>query len=374
MLFDDIKRTDLDPSYRSESIFSYINRSARDEISQCRDYVEMMYSLFPENKDIRGRIRRGDDIHFISAFTELYYQALFKALHYDVSIHPERKGASEKPDWLLTNDSGEEFYCEATVSFPEKEKRRGVKHQDDVIDYLRDNLEDGTRLSIHFGGYPETSLKPSQVKKEIQTHIDENRDSAEEDTSDMGSSKELSELTSDYISSVFVSEPKLEGVSGASISVGSGVEVVTTHIRIRERLRQKAKKYKNLETPFVIAINVYDNFPQSDDIHVEQALIGDEVVVFNEQESKLARKPNGFWGYPDNKKYSRVSGILAVDRLTPSRVENCEITLWHNPFAEFPISTSEFPFRQKIILNPNMPKFDTVPSQKPSFEILRGII
>ena len=51
MLFDDIKRTDLDPSYLSESIFSYLNQSARDEISQCRDYVERMYSLVPEIKD-----------------------------------------------------------------------------------------------------------------------------------------------------------------------------------------------------------------------------------------------------------------------------------------------------------------------------------
>ena len=223
-------------------------------------------------------------------------------------------------------------------------------------------------------GNPETHLKPSQVKKEIQTHIDENRDSVEEDTSDMESTKELSELTSDYIGTVFVREPKLEGVSGAAISVGSGVEVVTTHRRIRARLRQKAKKYGNLDTPFVIALNVYDNFPMSKDIHVEQALIGDDVVVDTEQGPIRAIKPNGFWGYHGNKKYTRVSGILSVDCLTPFSVDRCEVTLWHNPFAEFPISTSEFPFRQKIMPNPNIPMIDTVPSQKPSFEILKGII
>lgn len=374
MLFDDVKRTDLDPKYRSESIFSYLNRSARDEISQCRDYVEMMYSLFPENKDIRGRIRRGDDIPFISAFTELYYQALFKALRYDVSIHPERKGASERPDWLLTNDLGEEFYCEATVSFPEKEKRRGVKHQDSVIDYLRDNLEDGTRLSIHFGGYPETSLKPSQVKKEIQTQIDENRDSAEEDTSDMESSKKLSELTSDYIGSVFVREPKLEGVSGAAISVGSGVEVVTTPYRIRERFRDKAKKYKHLKEPFLISLNVIDREPVTDDIDIAQALMGNDIFRFNEQEHYHWRNGKGFWGVHNNQKYTRVSGILSVNNLTPFTVDRREVTLWHNPFAEFPISTSDMPLRQKVLRNPKIPFFDTIDSQKSSFDLLSNIL
>ena len=373
MLFDDIKRTDLGPAKRSESHFDYLNRSAEDEIVQCREHVEKMYSLFPENKDVRGRLRSEDNIVFISAFTELYFQTLFSALDFEVTIHPKKEGTSSRPDWLLTKNSGEELYCEATASFPEKYKRSATKHQDRAIDYLRDNLENGTRLSIHFRGYPKTSLKPSQLKKEIQTQIDEKKSSAEKDSPDMESSTELSEFTSDSIDRVFVRRPKLEGVSGAVISMGSGVEVVTVAKRIRRRLRQKAKKYGQLKKPFIIALNIQDSGP-TDDFHIKQALVGDFRVRNVGQVPSLICVGNGFWGDPTNKKYTRVSGILVVDRLSPFTVDRSEVTLWHNPFAQIPISRHTLPFRQKVMPDPESPNFDTIPQQLSSFELLRRIL
>ena len=101
MLFDDIDRTDLDIPKRSESMFNYLNRSARDVITQGREITEKMYSLFPENKEIRSRIRSGNDNEFVSVFTELYFHAIFKALDFEVLIHPKKEDTSAKPDWLL---------------------------------------------------------------------------------------------------------------------------------------------------------------------------------------------------------------------------------------------------------------------------------
>jgi len=129
-----------------------------------------------------------------------------------------------------------------------------------------------------------------------------------------------------------------------------------------------------LEEPFLLALNVIDKGFVKNDIDVAQALMGNDIVRFIENESYLWRNDKGFWGVQHNKKYTRVSGILSVNNLTPFTVDRCEVTLWHNPFAEFPISTSDMPLRQKVLRNPEIPFFDTIDSQKSSFDLLSKIL
>ncbi len=88
----------------------------------------------------------------------------------------------------------------------------------------------------------------------------------------------------------------------------------------------------------------------------------------------FARKRDGFGEDPNNKKYTRVSGILAVDHLDPFSIDYREITLWHNPFAKNLIPSSDIPFRQKTMSNPEIPHYNTIPPQQPSFEILKRIL
>lgn len=370
LLFDDIARNDFNPKKRSESIFSYLNRSAREVISESRGIVEKLYSLFPENEGIRGRICKGDDIAFISAFTELYFQAIFVALGFDIKIHPKRKCTSTRPDWLVTDAAGERFYCEATSSFPKGESLRAMKLLDGLLDYLDEHLDEeiDSSLGIAMRGRPQPGLRPSQVRKEILDQIEEERNRSQGEDSVI----ELDEFTESSMDRVFVRPGRAKGARVVG-SVGTGVEIVITHIRIRNRLRQKANLYKDFEIPFVIAVNVQDRYPPQDH-DVEQALAGDDIVVSGEQGPRLAKKPNGFWGSHINPKYTRVSGILSVKNLSPFSVDRIEITLWHNPYAELPLDTSILPFRQMVMPDPESPNFETIPPQISPPEILRRVL
>lgn len=372
MVFDEFERTDLEFKKPSESDYDFLNRSALPEISQCREYLEKLYFIFPEKKAIRGSIRSGDDDAFISACTELYFHSIFTVLDFEISPHPEIDGISSKPDWLLTDSSGNEFYCEATVSFPEKSKHSGKKNQERVRNYLRINLEAGMRVSVHFSGLSMKPIKLSLLKKEIMTKLEEKMSSDNIDPR-MESTIELNGFSSNSISAVLVYFPKIEDVSEASISLSSGIDIVTVKERIRRSLGKKANKYGKVQKPFVIALNIYDYGP-THEFHINEALLGSALVVDRKQGPILVADTDGFWGFFVNTKYTRISGILTVDTLDAFTIDRCDVTFWHNPYAQFPISPEILPFRQKVMINPKEPIFSTIPAKKSSFDLLFKIL
>ncbi|MHA1337613.1 MAG: hypothetical protein ACTSPW_18030 [Promethearchaeota archaeon] len=86
-----------------------------------------------------------------------------------------------------------------------------------------------------------------------------------------------------------------------------GVRLLTPHVRIRKSIQDKATKYGKLDLPYIVAINVIDEFGV-DDIDISNALFGEEQVTINfrgnELEHRFWRKPNGAWcgpGGPQNR-------------------------------------------------------------------------
>jgi hypothetical protein len=116
-VFDDIPRDSKGPGNYSGSNFKYLNRSAKESASKCRDIIEKWYSELPDTckSDIRKRLRSSDDNQFVSTFFELYIFTLLKSMGYKVTVHPEIESETKHPDFYAENDQGEAFYFEVPV-------------------------------------------------------------------------------------------------------------------------------------------------------------------------------------------------------------------------------------------------------------------
>lgn len=126
--------------------------------------------------------------------------------------------------------------------------------------------------------------------------------------------------------------------------------MVTPQSGIRNSIKEKSGKYGELDLPYIIAINVVDQF-SGDDIDISNALFGDEQVIFTFRGNKVIReetrrKRNGAWFGPKGPRNTRVSGALFASLLSPWNIAKITPVLWHHPWANKPLSPEWLPFPQ----------------------------
>lgn len=100
----------------------------------------------------------------------------------------------------------------------------------------------------------------------------------------------------------------------------------------RGLLAKVARGYELNDEPFVIAVLCAGPFIEEREI--EMALFG--------QPGHL----DGLWTYQGRPRYTRVSAVLAVMELAPPSCALVEPCLWHNPWAQRPLSAEALPWRQ----------------------------
>jgi len=129
-LFDNINRTDSDPSGYSESRFVYLNRTARSGYDYIREILQQWYDDFEGTSTKREKMRKDfrseTDHEHLDAFFELYLNNFFKASGFNVQVEPPKDGQNplwsrNDPDFLLTADSGEKLLVEAASVYPPHE-------------------------------------------------------------------------------------------------------------------------------------------------------------------------------------------------------------------------------------------------------------
>jgi hypothetical protein len=67
----------------------------------------------------------------------------------------------------------------------------------------------------------------------------------------------------------------------------------------------------------------------------------------------------GLWLHNSGIQNTRVSAVLILKDLDHSKIAKTEPTLWHNPWAQFPISSSDWKGKQ-IIYNISLAEKETI--------------
>ena len=137
------------PSTEKEKIHEFLEREGRPEAAPIMDWIEHWYDQLPSDKqrDIRGRMRSGDDHQFTSAYFELQMFAMLKGMEYDITMEPRLADGRYNPDFLARCDD-EAFYLEATVCGQGAGGLRITTHEHGAVEKIRAAFEDG-KVEIH---------------------------------------------------------------------------------------------------------------------------------------------------------------------------------------------------------------------------------
>lgn len=330
-LFDDIERTEDGPARYAEPRFAYWNRSARTDIGLVRALMEEWFARYPSDDapELRARIR-GDDQSFHSATFELLLHELLRRLGCSLKVHPDVPNSTKHPEFLVADPDGSAWYLEAIVaSGQSKEEATVMRLKNDVYDALNDIDSPNDFLNIEIVTGSRTPLPTSKLKRFVRDRL--------------GSEGPWRFVEGEWDVAI---EPmpksnELRGVPGVR---PLGIQYIPLHQvktaeAIREAVRTKAKRYGDLDLPYVIAVNALcEHVDEDDEI---DALFGDD--------GPRGRAANGAWRNPRGLN-TRVSAAFMVSRFEPWRLPKTPTRLYHHPLAARPYAgvLTKFPQTQVI--------------------------
>lgn len=354
--FDEFDRTDTAPARYAQPHFDFVNRSAWPEAAAVRGLLEEWFEEFPGNHtELRGRFRSPDNRQHLGAFFEVYLNALLRRMGLSV-YRPEGAGSSKTTDFLV---SGKEtsFWLEATLAAASNEEAARLRRVNRVYDTI-----EGMDSPNFFVGVVEVTreLESDPPGAKLRAWL----------------TKELAKLNPDSVAAAFEAgglealptwdyeaegwEIRLQAIPKSPAGRGKpgvrpigyrriGPMYVECRKGIVSALGSKATRYGEMDGPYVVAVNVLDDFADEKDI--ADALFGEPVITVRmlpdgRSSTEQSRRGDGVWWGPNGVQNTRVSGILAIERFSYWNIARRVPVLWHNPWAQKPLRRDLWPFEQ----------------------------
>jgi hypothetical protein len=347
-LFDDMDRAFTGYATRSETTFNYLNRSARPDVATTRDVVEEMFKSFPESgrADLRARFRSSNAAHS-GAFFELFLFSLLRKFGYEVVLHPSAGAPTTRRVDFQVEANGNSIFIEARTLTSNQEKSLRGQLLAPVLDAIDGIESQDFFLHVEIDGNLEKAIAIWPIKKFLIAwlkSLDYDKVRAESKGDDGHSNLPTTKWKEGCCTLEFTAWPKVNGRGKPGRAIGiefGGAFWNNTGQRLRKILSAKARRYGKLNAPYIIAVNVMDGC--MDDECAIEALYGQEALrvrTFSDgrHESRAIRKLNGLWRQHGGPRYTRVSAVLIASRLRPWCMPQSRLTLYLNPWAEFPLS------------------------------------
>lgn len=352
MLFDDYERNDSRSLLPRESRYMLYNRSASEEIAASRLLINEWFRNFPDEcelEELKARFQSGEDEHFYSVIFELYLANQLINQGFQLDIHPELPNNSERrPDFLVTDQQGEQFYIEASVVL----NASGLPTNQQIEDFLLE-LDQRSHPSFMIGlSYEgEPIAPPSAVRAANHIH-------RWLDTLNFEDCEEILRTTPEDLPRIEwedrglvikvealpirqnqdnVDESRLIGMG----SMQGGV--LDRKKSLLRKLGKKAKKYGELDKPFVIAVQTIDLPGRIEDDNVD-ALYGTTTV--RAWDRSVYHANDGFWQLREQQLSKKgVSGVWIIDGLNLNDMDRVKSMRYLCPDPNNPLPQSFVSYR-----------------------------
>ena len=311
----------------------------------------------------------------------MFLHELLLRLNCKVKLHPILEKTTKVPDFLVDPKSGHKFFLEATVATGESANDSAARARENTVYDVLDRLVKSPDyfLSLTIRGIPQTPPPAKKLASFINSQIDLLNYDQLTETYKLRGFDGVPTWNFEHDRWQIEIQPlpkaKLRGKTNVRpIGVMTkGFRLVDDRTPIREAIIEKGNKYGDLDLPYVVAVNAIEPI---DEISIFEALYGKEeylVDVSDVQrkvsEPKLKRVPDGAWTSPKGPRYTRISAVLMVSRLTTYNIPRSISCLYHNPWAQKPFQSVLSQLPQAIPLANGEIKFETGISASTIFNI-----
>ncbi len=342
-IFDDIPRSDIAYRHERESSFAFLNRCARPEFAQVREFLEGDVLRFPsEGRDgLIRRLQRGSEADHAAAIFELLLHGGLLRRGYVLQPHPTTV-SGRQPDFRVTTPTGDKFYLEATQATEMFDGRddSAAKRANTVLDDLNRDVHPDFWLLTSSTGKPTTQPSSKKLRSDVSKWLASLnyhdvtatiRGLGYEAAPSLRWRHEGWILTMRAVPMSQAMRGKSEGLV-ASRSGGSGW--VDRMGPLRNALNHKSGHYGELDLPLVVAVNVTSGFlNRMDEVH---ALYGDHVHLADDAAATatVSGPLGGFWYNGVRPRRTQLSAAWIFRSLNVYNRHIAEDTLYLHPWAE----------------------------------------
>ena len=339
VLFDDIKRNELKSDSPSESIFRHINHYDWPGATYIRNTLESWFENYPlpHRRDLRERLRSDDDQNHEGAFFELFLHELLTRLEFSLEVHPAIVGARARPDFLVSRDNLQ-FYLEATVSGQRSGPFTRNRNEEDVIDKLNSLTHSKFGITVDMEGTLSRTLSRENVVrpfKELLESHDPNGVQCEIDKHGSNAAPSQRIECGNWTLKGWlwpILPEKQRNDSNRQLVMGHHFGAFTDCATpVWNALREKQRKYHNLDAPFVLAVNTRDMFYNARQ-HDLEVLFGNEQLFYSKDNldatPRPGREPNGVWS---RGRGSQMDAFLSIQKVDMWNIYNASASLYLNP-------------------------------------------
>lgn len=288
----------------------------------------------------------------------MLYQ-LFVSLNYKVVIHPKLNNTKNRPDFLINDSCGNEFYLEAVVSSGLSEKDVAQKSiLNDIFNSINKLYTKDFFIKAEIEKYPTKSIPAKKIRTFLENQLKLLDPDSCEKLFNLGAYDLIPEwkFNFDGFEMKFRPIPKSKEFRSKKTEKPIGITHYGFHWRgenkhILKSLKTKANKYKALRKPYVIAINSLDDIFRREDII--ETLFGSEAIYTHTESDNYStiRVANGLFYSKSGPRYTRVSGVLFINNLLPWTVGINNFQLFVNPWSENKITNFLNDFPKSIVEN-----------------------
>lgn len=312
---------------------------ARDDILQRLDRVPE-----PDRTTWYGRLTSKLDHPHFSTRLEIQLYDYFKAFGWQVQIEPTLPETNNRPDFLIGRGV-EELIVEAKTVLDPKSMAEQETRLYELADSLTGSLK--RSVSIHPGReLPPISLPPKIIAAEIERMAS----NAKEELMEFPVTGEHRGYAFDLEVMVLLDEKPSESADiGSMMTLFHSSDSNNGGQRIRSEIIKKAKKYGNLDIPFVVAVwprfRLYNSSLEDEFNDDSIALAGDEEWLADWSNTwRMSRKRNGVFTLQQadaTPRYCRISAVIMCN-FTYNDGPRYSHRMYHNPFAKYPVNSHVF--------------------------------
>ena len=360
-LFDDKPRNYTNPARRTETTYSFLDRSSKPEFERVRDMLERWVERLPEKqrRDTVATMRRNppgsqeEAIQFNATFFELFLHEFLLGTGGKVVKDPMIDELT--PDFQVTEELADGSQLTYVVEAKDIDLERGTKLERDwneltVLDTLDEINSPDFRLHIQMEGKLDSLPRKAHLKKTFEKLL---REAKYEEVLSIAQKQQgfnLEHLPSasfphgswTVVGHLLPVLPEWRGMTSSFVFNGPVKGDTVDDIgKTKKDLYNKAKHYKNVGN-LIIALrcDISNN-------RLDEALFGSQQVTFYVHkdptyttllpEPYSSQKLNGFWfnsGGPINR---HVIGVVAFYGINPGTLDRLSTVFYSNPYLHKPM-------------------------------------
>jgi hypothetical protein len=343
-VFSEGERTREGLARAGESMFAYLDSSARPEVGDCRDTIEKWIVDYPKNNLLRwlGDFRSSDDVQHFSAFFELFLFRFFQEDGWRVlEVEPRLDGVRGSPDFLIEGPDGRRIVVEAIVPNEKADEERGKQK---LIADIKDAIN-GVKISDHYLileaiEAPTQAIDKAKLVRALTHWIDANP--SQQDVFEYRDRGALVNIKVFPRPGRNTGSPQYRAIG---VEMG-GVSMSTPGDHVKKGLEKKAAKYRELQIPYIIALNARGFHDTEDDFLA--ATYGTQAVRYSigrdgpVGEPEWIRNSDGLFNDGGRARKQHVSAVLLFNGVAPWSWWERRSCIIHNAFADKPLGDLSF--------------------------------